>query len=1553
MRLPHRRLILLNLCTLYLLFISSCSAVDEGMSDAPPYLREEISKNASSTSGITPYSVRGPSGGSVSRLAMRGNTIIAGTETGKIFRLTLDTKTWKRAEIESGGSITAFANFNGAFFAGTQRGIFRSSDDGLTWQKVHQEGHVARLVVFRDSLLATTRKGMLRNDPPSESFVEINSESLSRINGLPPSYMTVFGDQVFVANDRQILRSGDLINWTRADTGLGLSDSRLFGLTTAENRLFAVITGPGGTPDLFSTNNGDAWQNIPLGETSEVRARYAESKFGTPFLLRSGAARLFVFSSLSGLRKLNGTEWQDLGLPHASSNVYDLVTDGNAVLIATQKGVYTNTNEAWNELNTGLVTGTSPGNIVKSGDFCFSIMNGELSRSSDRGKTWRLVFFDNVTDKHPGINDIAVLGDSIFAATDKGIYRTPISSGNLSAVSRSITATPNQTKDETSKVLELEVAKDQSLYAFVRTKESKAGVFRSKDQGKSWEDIKGLPEMDTSESDDELNGALKVFEQTLFFSDRAVEPSRVFRLRPDSDTFDEVSHGLRQSPVTVFASSGDVVYAAATRTVTRAVEIVPEFFKLNGLETGTDWKSPRAGGLRGEVRDLWADPAHPAIIVAGTTNGLFWSNDGGENFNRVKPPNDNPFTDVTAISQAPGQLFINTDAGVFYLHDGIPRVSGPPPLILTLIKDHIWQIAGYGIPLLLLVLLSPRLISLLLKLDVWGINRIAPLFYLTRFGRWKLYRQYRNKLLNKNELKKSVKYYVDLPYTADRDLPNGEASHETNEAPKLSYLFDRLEPSNRIVVVSDGGTGKTTLCAYLAFRCLKERRLYRKRYLQPVVIDGLSYAGDIEATIIEALNNNSAYVNKTIVESQLAAGNLLIIFDGVTEVLGSHAPEASSRNLPSFIRNYKNTPFIFTSRSELPGPLQEALGDLTTIQLSTIDDQTVDLFLRQHLKKEGEVVDENVVKELTRQIQLHDLPCIPLLLKIAVDVYQPKEKPPNHKAELFQRYIEKVLRPDATTIKHPEGLELAIQHLVRETYIRSGGDRAMTLKQGVKLLGQIKDDLAGYDIKDSPMDLLDILTGAGVYWQVRKHFRFLHDSFESYFAACALQVDFDEKQDELIKRSWGNERFKETWEFLFEMISDPHDRERLNNLVKAAESEFINTPYFRCQRDESVDYLLWITKNTDHYKVEIEESQKKASFDTIRQDDFANLTNELRAEMKNLALCIQRTEDGARHLRRLATLGNYAFNHFFQNDKSNALSRLDAGNQGSSLQIATDSCFFPWEFVYPASPESELSFQHFWGLNHVISRLVVQDARTQNVSAASTSGKNSKLRIGLLADETLDDSARQEIKFFEEFAANGKLELCRFAASSSAERQSRIDELRAFFAQPFDVVHIVSNVDYDRETPLNSVISLSRDWHLNLSDLEYSRLNINGQPLVVMNACDAGNLTPQRVSSFAATFLKYGARSVVATESFIPTVSAGRFAIELYTRLFQGQSLGDSLLDVRRVLWSERNPAGLFYSMYAPPSLTLVQKEQAKNLFPRKVVDAEENCIVLNASHTE
>jgi len=92
-----------------------------------------------------------------------------------------------------------------------------------------------------------------------------------------------------------------------------------------------------------------------------------------------------------------------------------------------------------------------------------------------------------------------------------------------------------------------------------------------------------------------------------------------------------------------------------------------------------------------------------------------------------------------------------------------------------------------------------------------------------------------------------------------------------------------------------------------------------------------------------------------------------------------------------------------------------------------------------------------------------------------------------------------------------------------------------------------------------------------------------------------------------------------------------------------------------------------------------------------------------------------------------------------------------------------------------------------------------------------------------------------------------------------------------------------------------------------------------------MNACETGNLNPLYTSYFSADFLKRGARGVVATECAVPDVFAADFAQQLYTHLLAGEQLGESLLATRRYFLEKyHNPSGLLYSMYAPPSIRLV-----------------------------
>lgn len=466
-----------------------------------------------------------------------------------------------------------------------------------------------------------------------------------------------------------------------------------------------------------------------------------------------------------------------------------------------------------------------------------------------------------------------------------------------------------------------------------------------------------------------------------------------------------------------------------------------------------------------------------------------------------------------------------------------PASSGTVAFWSGLIKEHEWLFSATVLAVLLMTLLSTQLISVLLKLDIWGIKQVAPAVYLfAPFGRWKLYRGYRERLRTSaglsEDLKYGVEHYVDLPYVTD-GAPGTKA--------RLSDLFAKLPPERRVVVEADGGRGKSTLCYYLARRCVERRDLFDGKLLEPVVVDGLTYTGDILQAITGALSKDSAYVNKSIVESQVAAGNLLVIFEGFSEIRDTYLAAASSGELPEFVRQYPHTPFIFTSRSSLPPGLQQALTDPLTVRLCDVDEMTERLFLSQYLKRGEEEVDS-----LIRQVRerFNDLPRIPLMLKLVAAVYDDEGQVPKNTAALFDKYTRQVLRAEATGLRF-SGLQYAINHLARETYLRSGGDRGFTENRGIELLRQIKDELEARDIKLSPIGLLDVLTRAGLYKQIGRYLRFFHDSFESYFGARALESDFSDGKYELLNQCIGNERLSETWRFLNEILEDPGDRHKL------------------------------------------------------------------------------------------------------------------------------------------------------------------------------------------------------------------------------------------------------------------------------------------------------------------------------------------------------------------------------------------------------------------------
>jgi hypothetical protein len=265
-----------------------------------------------------------------------------------------------------------------------------------------------------------------------------------------------------------------------------------------------------------------------------------------------------------------------------------------------------------------------------------------------------------------------------------------------------------------------------------------------------------------------------------------------------------------------------------------------------------------------------------------------------------------------------------------------------------------------------------------------------------------------------------------------------------------------------------------------------------------------------------------------IVESQLQKGHILIIFDGVSEIRGSFQTRSGLTDIPHFVRNHPDTPFIFTSRSNLTSSLAQSLGDATQITIQDVNEKTERGFLSQYLKRGSQKVD-SLIEEI--KIRYPILPRIPLMLRLVATVYDRTDSVPKDRLMLFAAYVEQLMRPEATGIEEPAGLNFAIRHLVRETYLKSGGDRGFTLEKGVEALEQISARLASYDIELSPNKLLSLLTRTGLYIRNAENLRFFHDSFEGYFAGRALESDFRNKKYELVMNVFDNRRLAEAFPF--------------------------------------------------------------------------------------------------------------------------------------------------------------------------------------------------------------------------------------------------------------------------------------------------------------------------------------------------------------------------------------------------------------------------------------
>ncbi len=521
----------------------------------------------------------------------------------------------------------------------------------------------------------------------------------------------------------------------------------------------------------------------------------------------------------------------------------------------------------------------------------------------------------------------------------------------------------------------------------------------------------------------------------------------------------------------------------------------------------------------GSLMAAWESDGDGAVIVVATTVGVFWSNDGGKTFQNAPQPKDG-IGQVYQISSFDSGLMISTTTGLYYAVVNIPP-HGVFALTEKWVGEHLWESATALVIVLLFGFASSRMLLIVLSWKIKPIPEIADIFFETRFGRWRLYRAYRKKLAA--ELKDTAAHFVEIPFEVVQP-----AAYDPAKQRLLSAFVGEQPGSRSVLAISQAGRGKTALCEKTAYTAAEA-----KGGRVPVIIRGTSFNGDIVKAVTAELRFRGAWASEEIVKRQIEGKKLLLIFDGVSEI----NPDSLS-GMAEQLRSLGQQTCLVTSRYELPEMLEAVLRPAARIGLFDIDAETEVSFFAVYMQAEDEAKRLEKAKRLKEEVArtFPALPRTPLFMKVVASVFNESGQVPTSLGLLFERYVADLIARAKTRSADPDGLLFAIRELTSKTFVeRWGTRRGFTEERGIEILSKAGDDLKARNVTVSALEVLNLLTRAGMYARNRHYYTAAHDLLEDYFAALVLEREWDNDNREKVEACGSVPSFAEAWRFLREI----------------------------------------------------------------------------------------------------------------------------------------------------------------------------------------------------------------------------------------------------------------------------------------------------------------------------------------------------------------------------------------------------------------------------------
>ena len=542
-----------------------------------------------STSSIAQWvQTNGPSGNIIYALAANGPHIFAGTDKG-LFISTNNGDSWTLAD--NSFYPTSFLVYNNKVFAGNDNGVFRSTDNGASWNNVFSSAEVYSLGIRGPNIFAGSTNHVFRSTNEGDNWTDASF-------GLPTGFTLPVSS--FTTNGISLI----------AGTSAGAVGGAY--ITVTDGDLWAEI------------NNGLTNTNVNALAISNTNLYAGTSYYGSGFVYG-------IYKSTDF-----GQNWIE---PDSANirNVSSFIVTGSNIFAGTTGGVVRSTDEgsSWVAVNNGL-DNLSVKSLAENGSYLFAGTDGGVFRSSDNGSSWSAA---NLGFTGLGIKTILVSGSDIFSGTtNNGIFRSTDDGISWNAVNNGIL----------NLHISSMVKNGSYLFASALLSGGEEGdVYRSTDNGTNWFAFNNnLPTNQNVWS-------LTTSGNNIFAGIAGITPAGGVFLSPtDIIDWTNVSQGLTNKNVQRVILKDNNLFAGTSAGVFRSTDFGSTWTRLYYLNNPTIW-------------DVLSFGVSDSNLFVGTNggSGLFLTTDEGTSWVQI---NTGLLSrTVRAFAFSGTSIFVATDAGVF------------------------------------------------------------------------------------------------------------------------------------------------------------------------------------------------------------------------------------------------------------------------------------------------------------------------------------------------------------------------------------------------------------------------------------------------------------------------------------------------------------------------------------------------------------------------------------------------------------------------------------------------------------------------------------------------------------------------------------------------------------------------------------------------------------------------------------------------------------------------------------------------------------------------